>query len=375
MGPAYATYSRVVCVFIILAGSTFLIERNVHSASVRKPSAGLHCDLDISHIRRRPVIRAVSPVMSSLGNSSTFHKGMVLVPGGDFWMGSQSEELTDALPIHKVHVGAFSMDETEVTNAEFEAFIYATGYVTVAERPLDPKDFPNVPAAKLKPGGVVFSAAQKPVSLDDPSAWWSYVPGANWRHPDGPQTKIIGKATDPVVQIAWEDAAAYALWAHKRLPTEAEWEFAARAGLDRNPYTWGTALKPGGRWQANIFEGHFPDRNSAEDGYAGRAPVASYKANGYGLFDMAGNVWEWCADWYRADYYKSVAIRDGVARNPSGPANSFDPQEPDVPKRVQRGGSFLCTDQYCERYTPGARGKGDPNTPTNHVGFRCVADD
>jgi formylglycine-generating enzyme len=300
---------------------------------------------------------------------------MVHVPGGDFWMGSQSEELTDALPIHKVHVDAFSMDKTEVTNAEFEAFVNATGYVTVAERPLDPKDFPDVPAAKLKPGGVVFSAPHKPVSLDDPSAWWSYVAGANWRHPDGPQTKIIGKATDPVVQIAWEDAAAYAQWAHKRLPTEAEWEFAARAGLDRNPYTWGTALKPGGRWQANIFEGHFPDRNSAEDGYAGRAPVASYKANGYGLFDMAGNVWEWCADWYRADYYKSVAIRDGVARNPPGPATSFDPQEPDVPKRVQRGGSFLCTGQYCERYTPGARGKGDPNTPTNHVGFRCVADD
>ena len=176
------------------------------------------------------------------------------------------------------------------------------------------------------------------------------------------------------MQIAWEDAAAYAKWSHKRLPTEAEWEF-ARGGLDRNPYTWGTALKLGGKWQANIFQGHFPDRNSAEDGYAGRAPVASYKANAYGLFDMAGNVWEWCADWYRADYYQSVVIRNGVVRNPRGPAASFDPQEPDVPKRVQRGGSFLCTDQYCERYTPGARGKGDPNTPTNHVGFRCVLDD
>jgi len=242
----------------------------------------------------------------------------------------------------------------------------------VAERPLDPKDFPGVPLDKLKPGAVVFSPPSHAAPLNDATAWWAYVPGANWRHPDGPATDIRAKENDPVVQIAWEDAAAYAKWAHKRLPTEAEFEFAARGGLDRKPYAWGSELKPGGKWQANLFQGHFPDKDTAEDGYAGRAPVASFAPNRYGLFDMAGNVWQWCADWYRDDYYQS-AVQSKVLRNPRGPADSHDSQEPGVAKRVQRGGSFLCTDQYCERYAAGSRGKGDPNTSTNHAGFRCVS--
>ncbi len=300
---------------------------------------------------------------------------MARIPGGDFWMGSQNAELADALPVHRVHVDSFSMDKTEVTNAEFGDFVAATGYVTVAERPMNAKDFPDVPPDQLRPGGVVFSAPHQPVSLNDPGAWWSYVPGANWKHPDGPQTGIQGKEHYPVVQIAWQDAAAYAKWAQKRLPTEAEWEYAARGGLDRKLYVWGATLKLRGKWQANIFQGHFPDRDTSEDGFAGRAPAGSFQANGYGLFDMAGNVWEWCADWYRADYYNSLVNGGTLVRNPQGPTVSFDPQEPSVPKRVQKGGSFLCTDQYCERYTPGARGKGDPDTPTNHVGFRCVVSD
>lgn len=265
------------------------------------------------------------------------------------------------------------MDKTTVTNEQFAEFVAATHYVTMAERPLDPKDFPGVPRDKLKPGGVVFSPPSQPTSLEDPTAWWTYVPGANWRHPDGPSGDIKGKENHPVVQIAWADAEAYAKWANKRLPTEAEFEFAARGGLDRRLYAWGADLKPGGKWQANLFQGHFPDDDSGEDGYAGRAPVGSFAANGYGLFDMAGNVWQWCADWYRDDYYRVASVRSKVLQNPHGPVNSRDPLDPQVAKRVQRGGSFLCTDQYCQRYVVGSRGKGDPNTSTNHVGFRCVS--
>jgi formylglycine-generating enzyme required for sulfatase activity len=287
------------------------------------------------------------------------HSNMLPIPGGNFWMGSQFSDLADALPLHRVHVSPFWIDRTTVTNQQFAVFIAATRYVTVAER-------------KSAPGGAVFTAPTSAVSLEDVRAWWTWNDGANWRHPDGPQSSIRGKERDPVVQVAWQDAQAYARWAHKRLPTEAEWEFAARGGLDRNPYVWGTELKPAGHWQANIFQGRFPYLNTRQDGFIGRAPVGSFKANGYGLFDMSGNVWEWCADWYRPDYYAQLPP---TACNPTGPDNSFDPDEPGVPKRVQRGGSYLCTNEYCSRFTPGARGKGDPDTPSNHAGFRCVSSD
>jgi sulfatase modifying factor 1 len=343
------------------------------TAASQSSAVGPHCDLHSAAAPHRSAAPASSPSLPSKG--SVDHAAMVHLTGGEFWMGSQVDDLPDALPVHRVRVHPFWIDKTDVTNAQFAQFVRATGYVTVAERPLDPKDFPNVAIEKLKAGGAVFTGSAAPVSLDDATAWWSWTPGANWRHPEGPQSGIAGKQQYPVVQIAWEDASAYARWAHKRLPTEAEWEFAARGGLDRQPYTWGAELKPHGKWQANIFQGQFPYRNSHEDGFSGRAPVDSFPPNGYGLYDMAGNVWQWCSDWYRPDYYQTIAAAAVVADNPAGPSQSLDPQEPEVPKRVQKGGSFLCTDEYCARFRPGARGKGDPQTPTNHAGFRCVSND
>jgi formylglycine-generating enzyme required for sulfatase activity len=263
------------------------------------------------------------------------------------------------------------MDRTDVTNEEFARFVKATAYVTIAERPLDPKEFPNLASEELTPGSVVFTPPAGPVPLDHPLAWWRFVRGANWRHPQGPNSDLRGKGKYPVVQIAWPDAVAYAKWAGKRLPTEAEWEFAARGGRDRQDYPWGNELTPNGKWMANTFQGHFPYQNSAEDGYAGIAPVASFPPNDYGLFDMSGNVWQWVSDWYRPDYYAQLRTNE-VTIDPQGPSDSFDPQEVGVAKRVQKGGSFLCTDQYCSRYMPGARGKGDPETGTTHLGFRCV---
>lgn len=309
--------------------------------------------------------------------------GMVRIPAGEFSMGMSdprdaphggSEAMGDARPIHRVAVRGLWMDRTAVTNAAFARFVQATGYVTVAERPLDPRAFPGVSKDLLVPGGVVFSQPEHPVSLKDPGAWWRYVPGANWRHPSGPASTIVGRDDDPVVQVAYEDAEAFARWSGKRLPTEAEFEYAARGGLDGKRYAWGDALTPGGRWMANIFQGHFPDRNTAHDGHAGVAPVRRFPANGYGLFDMSGNVWQWVSDWYHSDYYGQLAASGAVARDPRGPASSFDPLEPGVAKRVQRGGSFLCTEQYCTRYMVGARGRGEPSTASNHVGFRLVRD-
>jgi formylglycine-generating enzyme required for sulfatase activity len=219
---------------------------------------------------------------------------------------------------------------------------------------------------------VIFSPPKHPVPLTDPYQWWADINGANWRHPLGPDSSIAGREQFPVVHIAYADALAYANWAGKRLPTEAEWEFAARGGMTGRLFPWGDDFKTGGRWMANIHQGHFPDHDTGEDAFAGIAPVAQFPANSYGLHDVAGNVWEWVSDWYRPDYYTQLAMAGAVARNPQGPAASLDPDEPGVKKRVHRGGSFLCTDQYCSRYMVGTRGKGDVGTGTNHLGFRCV---
>jgi formylglycine-generating enzyme len=305
--------------------------------------------------------------------------GMVWVPGGEFSMGSEDprtmangghEAMADARPIHRVYVDGFWMDRTDVTNAEFARFVAATGYVTMAERKPRAEDFPGAKAEDLVPGSIVFSGPEHEVSLEDALQWWQYVPGANWRHPTGSGSDIRGKENYPVTQVAYEDASAYAIWKHARLPTEAEWEFAARGGLTGQTYPWGDTMRPEGKWMANTHQGHFPDRDTALDGYAGIAPVAKFPANHYGLYDISGNVWQWVADWYRPDYYASGSAK--TLRNPKGPASSFDPDEPGMPKRVQRGGSFLCTDQYCTRYMVGTRGKGEPSSASNHIGFRCV---
>lgn len=310
-------------------------------------------------------------------------EGMVWVPGGQFSMGAQEARdmnevgmraTEDSRPIHRVYVHGFFMDRTDVTNAEFARFIKATGYITVAERKPRAEDFPDIPQENLIAGAAVFSAPDHPVPLGNHLLWWSYVPGANWRHPEGPNSDLKGREAYPVVDVAYEDAEAYAKWAHKRLPTEAEWEFAARGGLSGKPYVWGDEFRPAGRWMANTYQGHFPDNDSGADGYIGIAPVGAFPANGYGLFDMAGNVWQWTSDWYRPDYYATLTAAGAVARNPQGPESAFDPAEPGQAKRVQRGGSFLCTDQYCSRYMVGTRGKGEVTTGSNHVGFRCVRD-
>jgi len=307
--------------------------------------------------------------------------GMVWIPGGEFSMGAADprgaleggpDGLADARPIHRVRVAGFWMDRTEVTNRQFAAFVRATGYVTVAERTPSAADVPGAAPEALVAGSAVFTAPRGPVPLSSSYRWWRYVPGASWRHPFGPASDLAGRDDYPVIHVAYADAEAYAAWAHKRLPTEAEFEFAARGGLAGRKYPWGDELRPQGRFMANTFQGHFPDHDSRSDGWDGLAPVGRYPPNNYGLHDVAGNVWEWCSDWYRPDYYAALASAGRVARDPRGPADSVDPAEPGVPKRIQRGGSYLCSSEFCSRYLVGARGRGEPSSSTNHVGFRCV---
>lgn len=309
--------------------------------------------------------------------------GMVWIPGGEFSMGlsEPSHEacagrgrMDDARPVHRVRVDGFWIDETEVTNDQFAAFVRATGYVTIAERTPSSEELPGVPAYGLFAGSLVFMPTKARVPLDNPHLWWSFVAGADWRHPLGPDSTIEGRGDYPVVHIAYEDAERYAAWADKRLPTEAEWEFAARGGLPGKLYPWGDELNPKKRWRANIHQGDFPVRgkDSAADGFAGIAPVRQYEPNGFGLYDVAGNVWEWVSDWYRHDYYKLLQEAGKVADNPRGPDSPSDPQAPGERRRVHRGGSYLCSDQYCTRYMVGSRGKGEISSSTNHLGFRCV---
>lgn len=300
--------------------------------------------------------------------------GAVWIPPGEFWMGSMDPHRTDAHPVHRVAIRGFWLGATEVTNAQFAEFVRATGYVTVAERVPRAADYPGVPPDLLVAGSIVLAPPSGAVPLTDATAWWRYVPGASWRHPAGPASDIAARMNHPAVHIAYEDALAYARWVGGRLPTEAEWEYAARGGLDRKPYVWGDLLRPGGAAMANTFQGHFPDHDSREDGHAGTAPVGTYCPNGHGLYDMSGNVWEWTADWYHPETYARRAARGPLAVDPPGPPTSFDPAEPGVAKRVQRGGSYLCTDQYCGRYTPDARGKGAPDSAAGHIGFRVAFD-
>lgn len=315
------------------------------------------------------------------GHSPTGPPGMAWVPEGEFRMGSDAEVARpEESPAHRVFVDGFWMDRTEVTNAQFRVFVKATGYVTTAEKAPSleeimaqlPPGSPPPPKENLVAGSLVFSPPTGRVPLDDLSRWWRWMPGADWRHPEGPGSNLDGRDDHPVVQVSWDDATAYATWAGKRLPTEAEWEFAARGGLAEKPYTWGDT-PPGskGKWQANIWQGEFPYKSSSDDGYPRTAPVGSFPPNGYGLCDMAGNVWEWCADWYRPDLYRRRA-GEGIVINSSGPDSGVDPARPFGALRVQRGGSFLCSDEYCTRYRPSARHGCNPDTGMSHVGFRCA---
>ena len=306
--------------------------------------------------------------------------GMVWVPGGEFTMGSDDPKARgDERPRHRVRVDGFWMDKTVVTNAQFRRFAEATGYITVAERKPNweelkrqlPPGTPKPSDEVLVAGSGVFQPTKGSVDLTDWSEWWRWQPGADWRHPGGPGTTIEGKDDYPVVQVAWEDAVAFAKWARKRLPTEAEYEFAARGGLDGKRFAWGDEFAPDGKFLANTWQGTFPATDTGEDGFKGAAPVASFPANGYGLFDMTGNVWQHVSDWYRADTYREQATQ-GVVRNPEGPASSFDPDEPLSPKHVIRGGSFLCSEAFCFSYRPAARMKLSPDSGLPNVGFRLA---
>jgi len=306
--------------------------------------------------------------------------GMVWIRGGDFTMGTDSElGWPDEKPAHRVRVDGFWIDPTEVTNSQFARFVDSTGYVTTAERTPDlaeimsqlPPGAPPPLKEDLVPGSLVFVGTAGPVELDDASQWWRWTPGATWRHPEGPASNLVGREGHPVVHVSWYDATAYAVWANKRLPTEAEWEVAARGGLEDKTYVWGDQRPTDTEIFANIWQGAFPYQNTVRDGYAGTAPVKSYAPNGFGLYDMAGNVWEWCSDWYQKDLYATRAAR-GVVVNPRGPEYSSGPGRPQTPLRVQRGGSFLCGDSYCTRYRPSARQGGAPDTGLSHVGFRCA---
>jgi formylglycine-generating enzyme required for sulfatase activity len=307
--------------------------------------------------------------------------GMVWISGGEFTMGTDSDlGHADEKPAHRVRVDGFWMDETDVTNAQFRAFVKATGYVTTAEKPVDvdeilrqsPPGTPKPPPEKLVPGSLVFQPTPSPVKdKRDYSQWWHWTPGANWQHPEGPQSRIDGKDDHPVVHVSWFDAVAFAKWAGKRLPTEAEWEFAARGGLESKPYVWGDDKPTDTNIRANIWQGEFPYKNTAKDGYERTSPVKAFLPNGHGLYDMSGNVWQWCNDWYQADIYRQ-RVGKGVTLNPTGPTKSFDPRQPYSPLRAQKGGSFLCCDDYCTRYRPSARHGCTPDTGMSHIGFRCA---
>ena len=301
----------------------------------------------------------------SLAVSSSCPKNMVLIPGGTFRMGSDHTEFVEEKAIAEVRVDSFCIDTYELTNAEFAKFVQETGYLTIAERPLSKQEFPDLSDAERKPGSLVFQPPEAGLEQIAYMSWWHWITGANWQHPYGPDSNIQGKANHPVVHIAYLDALAYAEWAGKQLPTEAQWEYAARAGLDGKDYTWGDEYS---ETKANTWQGLFPFFNTKADGYLGAAPVGSFPPNGYGLYDMAGNVWEWTQD-----YYQVGREQMAYTSNPQGPKTGYDPKKPlEIGSHVVKGGSHLCAPNYCSRYRPAARESQSPDTGTTHIGFRLV---
>lgn len=319
--------------------------------------------------------RAVTEPVSGIERSSPPDLDMVWVSGGTFIMGSDHHYPEEA-PARPVQVEGFWIDRYQVTNAKFRRFVKATGYVTVAERTPRAEDYPGARPEDLQPGSVVFAPPPGPVPLVDHYRWWAWQTGANWRHPEGPGSSIHGREKHPVVHVAWEDVAAYAEWAGKAIPTEAEWEFACRGGHDGWSYAWGEELAPNGRMLANYWQGAFPWQNLKLDGFERTAPVGSFPPNDYGLFDMIGNVWEWTSDWYSVRDAAEQSCCSGAAVDPKGgrPDESIDPTAPGLPtpRKVLKGGSFACAESYCRRYRPAARMAHPIDTGTNHIGFRCI---
>ena len=301
-------------------------------------------------------------------------KGMVWIPEGSFIMGNNNGINRDETPEHVVALDGYWMDATEVTNAQFKAFVDATGYVTNAEGKPELRavkgEKPKILPEYNVPGSICCKKNLNPKQFDSRIGaynWWAYVKGANWKHPQGPGSSIKDIMDHPVVHVSWLDAVAYCQWAGKQLPTEAQWEYAARGGLEKKEYPWGDIRNPQGKWLNNIWQGEFPVSNDVKDGFRFSAPVKSFPPNGYGLYDMSGNVWEWVHDFYRADYYAK-----SPRKNPTGPTDSLDPDEPNIIKRVQRGGSFMCSDSYCVGYRVSARMKAEFDTGAFHQGFRCI---
>jgi formylglycine-generating enzyme len=315
-----------------------------------------------------------TPAKTSATRRASSRERMVHVPGGEFRMGSDQHYPEEA-PAHAVRVGTFWIDTHAVSNTDFKAFVEATGYVTLAEKPANPDDYPGAKPELLAPSSVMFKKAKGPVDLTNHYNWWVYVPGADWRHPRGPSSSLHGLMNHPVVHVAFADAEAYARWAGKELPTEAEWEFAARGGLEGAEFAWGEEFTPEGQWRTNTWQGEFPWQNKLEDGYEWTAPVGTFAPNGYGLYEMCGNTWEWTTDWFQshADIQHTCCTID----NPRGgeAEKSYDPRTPGIkiPRKVMKGGSYLCAPNYCRRYRPAARMPQSIDTSTCHLGFRCIS--
>lgn len=324
--------------------------------------------------------KGFTPEVADKASNKAAPPGMVWIPGGEFTMGTDDPESYQyERPAHRVKVDGFWMDVTEVTNAQFKAFVDATGYITTAEKKPEweelkkqlPPGTPKPASDVLVPGSLTFNPPVYAISLDDYSQWWSWKKGASWNHPEGPGSNIEGKDNFPVVHVSYDDAAAYCKWAGKRLPTEAEWEFASRGGKEGQPYSWGEEFRPNGKFMANTFQGVFPGKNTGDDGFSGSSPVKAFPPNDYGLYDIIGNCWEWTIDYYNVNYYSELA-KAGLAINPSGAKKTYDPQEPYAEKHVTRGGSFLCAEDYCVNYRPSARQGSAFDSGMSHISFRCV---
>jgi sulfatase modifying factor 1 len=361
--------------YMLMAGLCSCNSADPSVNTVIKKDTAVSCE---SNLPTRLATAAPDTAVSR--TDSVSHAGMVWVAGNTFGMGASDEEgRPDEYPQHSVTVAGFWIDATEVTNAQFRKFAEATGYITTAEKKPDweelkkqlPPGTPKPPDSVLVAASLVFTPPAHAISLNEASQWWSWKKGADWKHPTGAGSSITGKDNYPVVHVSWYDAMAYAKWAGKRLPTEAEWEFAARGGLQNTRYPWGEEDIESGKPKANTWQGSFPDNNTQWDRFTSLAPVKSFAPNKYGLYDMAGNVWEWCNDWYDAGWYSTQKDKNIV--NPAGPSKSNDPIEPLVPKKVVRGGSFMCNASYCEGYRVTSRMKTSPDTGLEHTGFRCVS--